>query len=89
MRVTAEGILYEADPRHHELLMRSMGLEGGTSAVAPGVKAADSENSVFKGEENLTYGPVISSNGEIRVASTDENGHIQLSESDTISIHVA
>ena len=52
MRITSNGVRYEADPRHHELLVRSMGLEAGTSVVTPSVKPAEPETSVVKGEEN-------------------------------------
>ena len=40
VRITPNGVLYEADPRHHELLVRSMGLEAGSSVINSGVKPA-------------------------------------------------
>ena len=40
VRITPNGVRYGADPRHHDLLVISMGLETGTSVVTPGVKPA-------------------------------------------------
>ena len=37
VRITPNGVVYEADPRHHELLTGSFGLESGTSVLTPGV----------------------------------------------------
>ena len=55
----------EADPRHRELLIRSMGLEAGTSVVTPGVKPADPEDSVIKEVEMQCVGPVMDSTGRM------------------------
>ena len=38
MRITAEGLLYEADPRHVELLAKSLGLEDCNPVATPGIK---------------------------------------------------
>ena len=38
LRVNEEGLFYEADPRHVELLAKSMGLEGCKSVATPGLK---------------------------------------------------
>ena len=35
--LTAKGVLYEADPQHHELMIRNLGLSGAKGCVAPGV----------------------------------------------------
>ena len=51
VRIVPNGVRYEADPKHQELLVRSMGPEAGTSVVTPGVKPAESESSAIKGEE--------------------------------------
>ena len=40
IRITSTGLLYEADPRHAELLARSMGLEDCKQVATPGVKKA-------------------------------------------------
>ena len=37
VHIKPDGVRYAADPRHHELLIRSMGLEAGTSVPTPGV----------------------------------------------------
>ncbi len=38
IRITEKGLLYEADPRHAELLAKSMGLEQSRSVATPGTK---------------------------------------------------
>ena len=38
VRIVSDGLLYEPDPRHIELLTKSMGLEGANSQMTPGVK---------------------------------------------------
>ena len=38
VRITPKGLSYEADPRHVELLARSMGLEGCKTVYSPGIK---------------------------------------------------
>ena len=43
VRVTDKGLLYEADPRHAEMLIKAFNLEGASSVVTPGVKVADDE----------------------------------------------
>ena len=41
--LTDERVLYEADPRHHELMTSNLGLEHGKRAVTPGIKPVDLE----------------------------------------------
>ena len=38
VRITPKGLSYETDPRHVELLARSMGLEGCKTVSSPGIK---------------------------------------------------
>ena len=80
VRITPTGVRYEADPRHHELLVRSMGLEAGSSIITPGIKPAEPETSVVKGEEMQCVGPVMDSTGRMRDAFTDRNGNTQLKD---------
>ena len=44
VRVTEEGLLYEADPRHAEMLIRAFNLSDAKSVVTPGVKTAIDED---------------------------------------------
>ena len=44
VRVTDEGLLYEADPRHAEMLIRAFNLSDAKSVVTPGVKTAIDED---------------------------------------------
>ena len=66
-----------ADPRHRELLVRSIGLETKTSVVTPGVKPAEPETCVVKGEEMQCVGPIMDSAGRMREAFTDQDGNAQ------------
>ena len=43
IRRTDRGVEYEADPRHGDLLILSLGLEQGASVKTPGVKPSDAE----------------------------------------------
>ena len=44
IRITPTGLVYEADPRHTELLARSMGLENCKQVATPGVKKSFSDD---------------------------------------------
>ena len=74
VRITPTGVRYEADPWHHELLVRSMGLEAGSAVITPGITPAEPETSVVKGEEMQCVGPVTDSTGRMREALADQNG---------------
>ena len=51
---TKEGLRYEADPRHVELLVRDLGLEGATPISSPGLKlSAHATEGTEEGEEDL------------------------------------
>ena len=43
VRITKDGLLYEADPRHAEMLIKAFNLEGAKAVVTPGVKSNDFE----------------------------------------------
>ena len=45
LRVTKDGLAYEADPRHQELLARALGLESGGYVSTPGVKHTEEQES--------------------------------------------
>ena len=84
VRITPTGVRYEADPRHHELLIRSMGLEAGSSVITPGIKPAEPETSVVKGEEMQCIGPVMDSTDRMREAFTNQKGETQLKHIDNM-----
>ena len=63
------GLLYEADPRHTELLSASMGLTSASSVKTPGVKPQDAEGEAPKGEEGEVHGTVINTKGQVYVAT--------------------
>ena len=82
-RITSQGVSYEADPRHHELLQRSLGLEGSTPVSTPGVKATAIEAHTLKGEEGEIAGPVMDQTGRLSTAS-EENGIVSVVDDDSI-----
>lgn len=43
VRITPDGLLYEADPRHAEMLIKAFKLEDSKPVVTPGVKPSDPE----------------------------------------------
>ena len=51
-----------------------MGLEAGNSIITPGIKPAEPETSVVKGEVMQRAGPDMDSTGRMREALTDQNG---------------
>ena len=59
IRWTEEGLEYEADQRHADLLIKEMGVEKGKSAVTPCIAQTLSQNEVnekTKGEEETLTG---------------------------------
>ena len=84
VRITPTGVRYEADPRHHELLDPSMGLEAGSSVITPCIKPAKPETNVVKDEEMQCTGPVMDSTGRMREAFTNQNGDTQLKQIDKL-----
>ena len=57
IKITSEGLTYEADPRHVELLARSLGLVGTRYISTPGIKYNDAgtnkaEETVLEEEED-------------------------------------
>ena len=43
LRLTPEGLRYEADPRHAEMLVRALDLASASSVLTPGVKESSDE----------------------------------------------
>ena len=46
--LTKEGVLYEADPRHHELMIRNLGLSDAKGCVTPGMKPTSTSDEAPK-----------------------------------------
>ena len=80
VRVTPNGVRYEADPRHYELVARSLGLENSTSTVTPGIKPVNEETHTFKGEEGESNGYVQDVTGRMCKATTAKDGTTQIVE---------
>ena len=51
MTITDEGLTYEADPRHCDLLSSSLNLADASSAATPGVKPIDRDEHAIKSNE--------------------------------------
>ena len=65
VRIDERGLRYEADPRHCDLLIPSLGLQKGASVKTPGVKPSDPDQEAPKGEEGERYGRVIDPQGNV------------------------
>ena len=53
VRITPDGLLYEADPRHAEMLIKAFKLEGSKPVVTPGVKPSDPETDPDKMDHDI------------------------------------
>ena len=53
VRITSDGLLYEADPRHAEMLIKAFKLEGSKPVVTPGVKSSDPEPDPDKMDQDV------------------------------------
>ena len=51
MTADKDGLTYEADPRHTDLLLSSLNLEDSSGAVTPGVKPTDRDEHAIKSDE--------------------------------------
>ena len=52
LRIDSQGLKYEADPRHAEILIQSLGISNAKSVISPGVKEAYNEDD--QSHEDLT-----------------------------------
>ena len=50
--VTPEGLTYEADPRHFDVLLNSLGLTAANAVVIPGIQKSDTEPNAVKHNES-------------------------------------
>ena len=53
VRITPHGLLYEADPRHAEMLIKAFKLEDSKPVVTPGVKSSDSDGDPDKMDNDI------------------------------------
>ena len=51
VRITPEGLTYEADPRHVDILKHSINLEDGNSVASPGIKESEPDYGMIKTDE--------------------------------------
>ena len=80
--ITPDGVRYEADPRHHRLLSRSLELEGATPVLTPEIKLTETEQYTLKSYLNAIEGPVTDVTGRVSNASIDPLGVVSLASDD-------
>ena len=73
---------YEADPRQHELIAKSVGHEAGTPVLTPAVKPSQPEELTFKGDEHAINGQVMDITGRVSMASAEPTGVVTITDSD-------
>ena len=71
--LTPQGLTYEADPRHVDLLLSSMGLLGSSGAATPGQKVSDRDEGAHKEDEPLTITSFNDPNVQDAMASVGHN----------------
>ena len=82
IRITPKGVHYEANPKHYDIIARSLGLEAGTPVLTPSVKPSQLEESTFKGDKHAIDGPVMDITGRISLASAGPDGEVAITDSD-------
>ena len=88
LRLTDQGLTYEADPRHADLLLSSMGLTASNSVATPGIKDPEADYAATKNDESserprLDMGSEASHGGEQKDASLcaiQPGRHVQFNE---------
>ena len=88
LRLTDQGLTYEADPRHADLLLSSMGLTASNSVATPGIKDPEADSAATKNDESserprLDMGSEASHGGEQKDASLcamQSGKHVQFNE---------
>ena len=80
VRWTEDSLLYEADPRHVEKLLKDAGLENCKSVSTPGVKeATSSDRAWFEGEEPPAVDGDTASSRQGDITSTDGSPYLDRS----------
>ena len=76
MSVTDQGLRYEADPRHIDLLMSSLDLTEANSSGTPGVKPTDRDDLASKIDEppNTKLNDYSDPDADISAILSDANG---------------
>ena len=69
----SEGLTYEADPRHTDLLMSSLSLTESSSASSPGVKPTDRDDTAQKRDESMDLNHLSPSDAIASICCTSES----------------
>ena len=71
VRLTPEGLTYEADPRHVDILAASLGLAAANAVTTPGVKSTEADYTAQKANES-SEPPMLDHEGGMRVAALSD-----------------
>ena len=74
--ITEEGLTYEADPRHCDLLLNSLGLDEGNISATPGIKPTDRDDFAVKSNEP-GIDPLLDYNDPDKVIASICNGEFE------------
>jgi hypothetical protein len=72
--VNTQGLTYEADPRHTDLLMSSLSLTSANASATPGVKPHDRDDLAVKLDESESIGQIDHDAAIAAICSDNENG---------------
>ena len=75
--ITEQGLTYEADPRHCDLLLNSLGLDSGNTSATPGIKPTDRDD-LAKKDNELTTDPLLDYSDPDRVVASICAGEYEL-----------
>ena len=78
LRMTKSGVAYEADPRHVELLVRSLSLQDGKSVATPGIKLKD-EDVEFTDQEH-TVASILADGNKRKISEREDARMIRFSD---------
>ena len=72
--VNTQGLTYEADPRHTDILMSSLSLTSANASATPGVKPHDRDDLAVKIDESESIGQIDHDAAIAAICSDSENG---------------
>ena len=91
IRITDKGLVYEADPRHVELLAKSLGMEDCKPVATPGIKPVFDEKMMDLpiAEESEVISPVtpVERNRKVKFDEKEPKKHAIIAYSDVYGIH--
>ena len=79
VRMSSDGVRYESDPRHAELIIKSLGLDSATPVSTPGVKDFDPDYDAAKNDDMENHQVVMSTHRKpavVRFATKPSVRHV-------------